>query len=458
MTLRDDTISDPAPAHSVGQEVRITARIGAPVVVTQMGMMAMNLVDTAMVGPLGAEPLAGVSVAGSVWFLFTSVLLGTVMALDPMMAQAFGAGRKRRMGRLLWQGTYLAALLGLPHTALFLRSAWLWRLLGQSPGVVAHADAYAAWLAPSIVPFLAFAAGRSFLNGLGRTRPAMWIALGANLLNLLADQLFIYGAFGLPGLGVAGAGLATTVVRLAMWAALLWVILQPRYRPFEVRPGPIEWPSCGRIVRFGLPIGLQMAAEVGAFSGAAVLAGWIGPQAQAAHQIALSLASFTFMMPLGLSMAASVRVGQEVGARRLDAAARAGWVALGLGAAIMGGSALVFVLAPEALVALFRPEPGVGALAIRLVRIAAVFQIADGLQIVAQGCLRGGGDTRTPLLANLVSHWLLGLPLAYLLAFPAGYGVVGIWYAFCGGLSAAALLLVGLFAFGPWRARAPLVA
>ncbi|MDF1562986.1 MAG: MATE family efflux transporter [Deltaproteobacteria bacterium] len=425
---------------------------------TQLGMMAMGLVDIVMVGPLGTESLAAVSVGNSVFFALLILCLGVVQALDPLVAQAVGARDREAAGRHLWQGAWLAVFLGIPLTLLFIDCTWMFRLLAQEEAVSVLAGDYLAGRAYSILPFLVFAAGRSFLNGLGDTRPVMWVALGANAVNAAADWVLIYGNLGAPRLGVMGAGLATSIVRVCMLAAVFVLLARPHYAALRGRPA---WPHLGhlrRIANVGLPIGGQLFLEVGLFATMSIFSGWLGARAQAAHQIALSLASFSFMAPLGLSMGATVRVGHAVGAGRLDAAERAGKVAIALGAAIMGTGAVFFLLFPRALSSIFSPEPEVLATSAVLVAIAGIFQVSDGVQVVATGCLRGAGDTRTPFWANALSHWALGVPLAWLLAFPGEMGVRGLWWGITASLTGVAVVETILFLRGGWRSLARLEA
>ncbi len=425
-----------------GHEAGATLRLAGPVIFTQIGQFAMGLVDTLMVGPLGAVALASVSFANGIYY--TSVLLfgGVILALDPIVAQAFGAGTRERCGEALWSGLWLAIIVSVPLTVAFLHLEPLLGRLGQDPEVVAATAALLRGRALSIPAFLAFAACRSFLNGIGDVRPVLWITALANGLNALVDWVLVYGKLGVPALGVAGLGYSSAIVRTAMLVAAAAWIARRRYRPFARGPrfpGPA---ALGRVLRLGLPIGGQIGAEVGVFSAVAIFMGWIGPAAQGAHQVALQLAILTFMVPQGIGIAASIRVGQAIGRGDLEAAARAGRVALLLGTAFMAACALVLASFPHALAGLFTDDAAVVARAAVLIRIAAAFQVFDGAQAVGAGCLRGAGDTRAPLLANLVSHWGLGLPLGYALAFRLGLGAPGLWWGLTTSLATVAVLLV----------------
>jgi multidrug resistance protein, MATE family len=432
-------------------EARSTLRLAGPVVVAQLGMMTMGLVDILMVGPLGAEALAAVSLGNALFFALLIFCGGVLMALDTLVSQAVGAGEAGRAGALLWQGAWLALVLGLGLNLLFLDVEWVLVLLRQPEEVVGPTGDYLWARSFSAVPFLAFAACRGLLNGIGDTRPVMIVTLVANVVNLLADAVLIHGLLGAPALGVLGAGVATSVVRWFMLGAIVWVLRDPRYRRYDLsarRPGPAEvW----RIFRLGLPIGAQFLVEVGLFSATGILVGWLGAIPLARHQIALTCASFTFMVPLGLGVAATVRVGHAVGRGDPVAAMIAGRAALALGLLSMIVPSLVFLLAPSLLARAFTADPEVIAGAATLLRIAAVFQLADGLQAVAAGCLRGAGDLRAPLVANLVSHWVVGLPLGAGLAFGLGWGTAGLWWGLTVALTLVALILAWRFLRGGWR-------
>lgn len=433
------------------EEVARLWRLAVPVMVAQLGMMAMGFVDTVLVGPLGSEALAATSAANAIFFSFLIFFMGTLTILNPMISQAVGAEQSSRAGTLMWQGIWLGLLFGIPLNLMFFDCRWALALLDQPPAVVELAGQYLGARSFASVPFMLFVAGRNFLNGIGDTKPIMIVVLLANVVNAAADYVLIYGKLGVPPLGVLGAGLATAIVRWVMALGLAWWVARPRYRTCNVawhRPDrAVMW----RITRLGLPVGSQMFAEVAVFGAAAVLSGWLGAQAQAAHQIALTLASITFMIPLGMSIAASIRVGQAVGRQDYAAAARAGRAAFALGGSMMAVCGICFLALPGLLASLFSPEPAVWVTAVVLIQIAALFQVSDGVQIVGQGCLRGAGDTRTALIANLVAHWLVGLPLGYLLAFRFGLGVTGIWWGLTASLSLVAVLLAVVFWRGRWR-------
>jgi len=438
-------------------EIWATLRLAWPVVLTQLAMMAMGFVDTLFVGPLGPAPLAGTSIANSVYFSVIVFFMGPLIALDPLVAQAVGRGAPAEGGAWFWQGAWFALAAGVALNLLFFDAEWIFLALGQTPEVASEATRYLGARSFSAVPFLAFQALRGLFNGVGQVRAILGVMAVANLLNLGLDAVLIHGAFGLPALGVVGAGLATTGVRWASLGVLAWMAARSLPSSLSLRVGPVLPEKLRRLIAVGLPIGGQTFVEVAFFGAGGVMAGWLGAEALAAHQIALSLASFTFMVPMGLSIAASVRVGQAVGAGELDRAALSGRVSLGLGAAFMGAAAALMMLAPAALARLFSPGAEVLALATELVVIAGLFQIADGVQGVAQGVLRGVGEVREPFWAAFFAHWIVGLPLAYVLAFPLGLGAPGVWWGMLGALLAASTFLCTIFFRERWRDR-PLLA
>ena len=436
-------------------ELGALLRLAAPLALATAGQATMGLVDTAVCGRAGGAVLAGAGLGNSV-FLAVSILgMGLMMGLDPLVAQAVGAGDSRAARRHLWQGIWLALLVG---AALAIPSVLAGRALlplGIAPGVVSQAQRFLWARAPSLPAFLYFVAARAYLQGLARTRALLVTTLLANLANLLLDLLLVFGGAGLPPLagplrsipplGAAGSGLSTALVTL-----LQALVLAAAVREVEVEGGarglraPLRAEML-RALRVGLPIGLHMAAEVGVFALVGVLAARLGREAVAAHQVALALASATFTFALGLGNAAAVRVGWAVGARDRRAARRTGLTAFGAGAGVMSLGALAFALFPGHLTRLMTSDLAVGSVALRLLRVAAAFQVADGVQAVGAGVLRGAGDTRFTFLANLAGHWGVGLPLALALGLFGPYGISGLWWGLCAGLSTVALALLVRF-------------
>jgi MATE family multidrug resistance protein len=432
------------------EEFRPMFSLAAPVVIAELGWITMGMVDTLMVGPLGPEAIGAVGLGSA---LFTAVAIfgmGMLLGLDPLVSQSFGSGRLEECRRWLLHGVYLALILAVPSTlGVFLLADSLdhWHM---------HADVlrltrpYLDVVAWSLLPLLAYFAFRRYLQSVNVVRPIMLTLIAANVLNVIVNWVLIYGRLGAPAMGVAGAAWATVMSRIAMAALLLAaVLLHEREWVAGLHvPWRLEWHRIKKLVVVGLPAAMQLTLEVGVFAAASALAGRMLPVSLAAHQIALNIAGFTFMVPLGIASAGAVRVGQAVGRGDHAGAARAGWTALALGALFMSGAALAFTLIPRQLIAAFTSDAGVLDLGVSLLAVAAVFQLFDGLQGVGTGVLRGLGDTRTPMLWNLGGHWFIGLPLAYVLAFQFGLGVIGLWWGLSSGL-----IICGVALLVVWRKR-----
>lgn len=418
-----------------------------PVAAAELGWMAMGLVDTMLVGRVGAEAIGAVSIGSHLFFAVAITGIGTLFGLDFLVAYAHGAGRPEDGRRALVQGVYLAGLVSAVLTAvLFALEAHLDRL-GLQPGVAEAARPYLRTLIWSLLPLLLFAALRRYLQAIGHVRPVMLALVSANVINAAVGWALVFGQWGAPALGAVGAGWATFASRVYMLAFLAFALLRIEREAGAARPALAVDPALlGRLARLGLPAALQMLLECGVFATATVLAGSLATSALAAHQIALSAAAFTFMVPLGVSAAAAVRVGHAIGRRQPAAARGAGWTALLLGAAFMSTSAVVFLAAPGAVLRVFTDAPDVIAIGVSLLAVAAAFQLFDGLQVVATGVLRGVGDTRTPMLANLAGHWLIGLPIGAALCFRVGWGVMGLWIGLCIGLIVVAVALIIVWA------------
>lgn len=434
-------------------ELGAQLRLAAPLAIGHLGQQLMGIVDTAMLGRYSEQALAGAGIANGLLFAVTVVGVGTVMGLDALLPQALGAGEDRRARRLLWHGIRVAFLIGVPLMAIAAATTLILPLAGVEPEVAFEANAYVLGRLPAVVPLLLATALRSYLQARDLTRPIIIATVAGNLVNLGLDYVLIFGdpglasaglpGLGLPALGVLGAAVSTTAVSIVMMVVYALAVRSLHGEPTEPRAhDPL---MTAAIVRIGGPVGLQLLAEVGIFAVTSVLAGRLGTVPAAAHQIAITLGSFTFSAAIGIGAAASVRVGRAVGTGDLAATRRAGTAAVAMGAIVMSSFGLVFLLAPRPLAALFTSDPEVVAAAVPLLRIAALFQISDGVQAIAAGCLRGAGDTRATLWANLAGHYLVTLSLAVYLAFGLGLGAPGLWWALSGGLTAVALLLTARF-------------
>lgn len=444
-----------APLPNRREELRALWKLALPVAIAQAGQSFMSIVDTAVVSRAGTEPLAAMGVATAIYFAISSFAIGLMMGMDPLMSQAFGARNATRARALLWQGGYLALLAGgvlaVPLVAVVPR---VLPLFGVGAGELSLVRDYLDWRAPSLPLMLLFINTRSYLQAAALTRPLVVATVVANVFNLGADILFVFGGEVLPAwcgplrqfpaLGVKGSALATLLCCALQWGIIAWAVRRipvpgglPSVRP--VRADLLQ------ALRVGAPIGLHIAAEVGVFSLAGLLARRLGPESMSAHQIALSYGSLSFTVALGIGNAGSVRVGWAVGARNTPLARLSGLMAFASGAGFMTLCALMFAVFPEPLARLMGTPPEVMPLLVPVLMVCAVFQISDGIQGVGAGVLRGAGETRFTFLANMVGHYLLGLPVALLLGFGMKLGVVGIWWGLCAGLTAVALALFWRF-------------
>jgi MATE family multidrug resistance protein len=419
-------------------------RLAAPVVLAELGWMTMGLVDTLMVGRIGPEAIGAVGMGSTLFIGVCIFAMGLLLGLDTLVSQAFGAKRPGECHVWLRHGIVLALLLSPPIVGLTLLLTESMRFWGLHPDVLALAQPYLRIVALSTPVLLLHTSFRRYLQGIGVVRPVTAALVIANVLNAVVNWVLIFGHFGAPAMGVAGAAWATVTARVVM-ATVLFATILYRERGVPFRGGRVEFARLRRLLTLGLPAASQVTLEVGVFAAATALAGRLPPVSLAAHQIAINIASFTFMVPLGIASAGAVRVGHAVGARDRAAASRAGWTAFLFGAAFMSCAAASFMLIPHALIGAFTRDASVLAQGVVLLAVAAVFQLFDGTQAVATGVLRGLGDTRTPMLWNLVGHWLIGLPLGYTLCFVLGRGVVGLWW----GLSTG-LIICGISLLAAW--------
>lgn len=424
-------------------------RLAFPVVLAELGWMLMGIVDTIMVGPLGPEAIGAVGLGSTLFMTIGLTGLGLLLGLDTLVSQAFGAGRIDECQRWLIQGVYLSALLTVPLMLASLLVTASMPHWGLHPVVLAQAVPYLSAVTWSVLPLLLYATFRRFLQSINLVVPVAVALFSANVVNLVVNWILIYGKLGAPALGPLGAAYATVVSRICMAGILLATILlhaRERTPPLREVGARFDAARIRALLALGLPASGQLLLEVSVFAAVTALAGRLAPSSLASHQIALNLISLTFMVPLGVSVAGAIRVGQAVGRRDAAGASRSGWTALAIGTLFMAGAATVFLVAPRALLRIFTTDGTVIATGVSLLFVAAFFQLFDGLQVVATGTLRGLGDTRTPMLWNLAGHWGLGLPTAYLLCFSVGWGVVGLWVGLSIGLIVAGVVLVGVWA------------
>jgi multidrug resistance protein, MATE family len=443
------------------KEFRPMFTLALPVVLAELGWMAMGLVDTLMVGRLGAEAIGAVGIGTSLFMGASIFAIGLLLGLDTLVAQAYGARRIDECHRWLVHGLVLSAVMTVPVAALLLLLGRGLEAWGLHASVLVLARPYVDILAWSVFPLLLYASFRRYLQGMGIVRPVMVALFTANALNAFANWVLIFGNLGAPAMGVEGAAWATVISRVGMAAFLLGVIVY-RERPalsegsasveskglegpsLRETPLGLEWARMRRLVGLGFPAATQITVEVGVFAAATALAGKLAPVSLAAHQIAINIAAFAFMVPLGISSVAAVRVGHAIGALDPPGASRAGWTALLFGTTFMAATAVLFFTVPHVLIGAFTRDAGVLAVGTTLLFVAAIFQLFDGIQAVATGALRGLGDTRTPMWWNLAGHWAIGLPFGYTLCFILGFGVIGLWWGLSTGLiiCGVALLIV----------------
>ncbi len=445
----DATSLSRAARGAVATEFIETITLALPIALTQLGQIAMMTTDLALIGRLGDQAVAAASLAHTVFFVAFVIGMGLVSAVAPLAAQALGARKPRIVRRALRVGLWAALLLCIPMMLLPLFGEQILLMLGQSPENARLAQRYLLGLAPGMAPALCFMAVRNFMGAVNRPEPGLWITLAAIPANGLLGYALIHGHWGMPRLELLGAGVATTTVNFGMCAAALWVTYSQRpFRKFHVlghfwRP---DWPLMKELVVIGAPIAVSFLLEYGLFSAAGLLMGLISTSALAAHQIALQIAAILFMVPFGIGMAATVRVGQAFGRGELPAIRRAGIVAIVLGIVFMSVMTLAVIVARFDLARFFFGDSPQGMaavdLAATLMLVGATFFIADGIQTVAAGALRGLSDTRIPLLLAALSYWAIGFTSACALAFWIGLGAVGVWIGLSIGTGLYAILLV----------------
>jgi MATE family multidrug resistance protein len=424
-------------------DVAALLRLAAPLVLIQVGAMLMGVVDTIMVGRVSAQALAAVALGNLYHYVFSLFGMGVLMALDPIIAQALGARDELAVARGLQRGLVLSVGLAIPLSALTLTVRPVLEWVGQPAPVVPAAAGYVARLALSIWPFYAFVVLRQTLQAHRRTAPLVVTIVAANLLNAGLNYLWVFGHFGFAALGVFGSAWATTVSRWFMAASLLVLGWRDvRHYVARLAPNLLDARALGRMLKLGAPIGAQFVLESGVFGTIALLMGWLGVAQVAAHQVALNLASLTFMVPLGVSSAAAVIVGHAVGRGDAAGVRRSTSAALIVGAGFMLAMGVLLVGAPSLLARLYTSDPDVLALTVLLLPIAGVFQVFDGLQVVSIGLLRGLGDTHVPFVVNIVGFWCIGMPVSLWLGFGLGFGAVGLWWGLVVGLVMVASILI----------------
>jgi MATE family multidrug resistance protein len=433
------------------EELRATLALAWPLILANLTQQAIQATDVLLMGRLGATQLAAATLALNLTFTFNLLMLGLVIASSPMMATALGqrSNAVRDVRRTFRAGLWLIAIMLPPYWVVLWHVGDLMRFFGETEELASQGETFLRAYMWCTAPWLLFQLLRNFVSALERPRIVLWLSLAGIAVNALLSWSLIFGRLGLPALGLVGGGLGSTLTWAAMCGALvLVVVLDRQFRRFHLfgRFWRFDGERTLAMIRLGWPIGATMALEMGVFALAAYFMGWIGAPAVAAHAVALQLAALTFMVPLGLGQAATVRVGLAFGRRDADGIARAGWTAWVIGVAFMGAMALVMWSIPRDLITLFLKDVPANAvvigLAVRFLKVAAAFQLVDGAQVIGAGMLRGLHDTRWPLLFALVGYWVVGLGIGSWLAFTRDWKGVGIWVGLASGLAAVAALML----------------
>lgn len=441
-----------APENLWRREIRAMLALAWPMVLTNLGQTAMTATDVMMMGRLGADTLASGALGANLYFMPLIFGLGLMLATSPMMATELGRRRHsvRDLRRTVRQGLWLAILICIPIWALLWHGESVLLAMGQEPALAHQAGIYLRWLEWAVLPFFGYIVLRSFISALERPGWALIIVFVAVACNAFFNWLFMFGNLGIQSMGIAGSGLATTLSSTLMFAGMAAVVmLEKKFRRYRLfgRFWRADWPRFKGLLRLGLPIAGLLAFEVTIFNAAAFLMGLIDAASLAAHAIAIQIASITFMVPLGLNQAVTVRVGLAHGAGNPEGVSRAGWTAYVVGVSFMALMGLVMILWPHLLIGAFidlgnPANAEVVALAVSFLAFAALFQVFDGAQAVASGMLRGLHDTKVPMIYAAIGYWGIGLPLGVLLAFRFGFNGVGIWIGLSSGLAVVAALLL----------------
>ena len=427
------------------EEIPALLRLAGPLIVNNLAIAGMQFADAVMAGRLGAESLAAVAVGASVWFFGFAFCLGVLMAISPIAARHHGAGKPELIGRYTRQGMYLGFAIGISLIVLAYTTVEpLLLKIGIDEGFRELTVGYVKMIifgGPAIFVFLAL---RFTTEGIGHTRPIMYVSIFSLFCNVFLNYVLMYGHFGAPAMGVAGCGLASAITMWLLTVVLVtYMMLSPRYKPLQIfsRVAPLRPEVLREIIVLGVPIAVTITAEAGLFNAVSILMGTRGAAIAAAHQVAINFAATMFMIPLALSSAITIRVGQALGSGNARAARESGALGILMCAMFMSVSAAFLLVFRDAVVHLYTNDPAVTSIAIGLLLMAAIFQVADGIQIGAAGALRGFKDTRLPMLINIVAYWVLAFPLAYLAAVTFKAPPSYVWGGFVVGLTASAILL-----------------
>ena len=418
-------------------------KIGLPVIITQILQMSMSFVDTVMAGRLSAQDLAAVAVGNAVLLPIVVLCLGCMMAVTPIVAQNVGGRRFKQIGKNARQVLWLAFFLSIPCFFLLRNLEFMMVYMGVTEEIIPVAAGYMKAISWGIFPAFAYGALRYFNEGLTVTRPAMFIAIIGLLVNIPANYVLMFGKLGFPQLGAIGTGYASAIVFTVMFIAMAWFTATfDTFKRFEIF-SQFRLPEkryLSELVKIGVPIGISSAMEVTMFAVVSLLISTLSTIEIAGHQVAINFASLCFMIPFGLSVAISARVGNSVGRGQISEARFRGYVGVGISVLLMCCTAAVMLLFPEQITRIYTQDHEVIAIAVQLLFLAAIFQVSDGLQVAGFGALRGLKDTKVPMFVNLFAYWMIGIPVAYTLGFTYGYGAPGFWVGLIAGLTIAGIL------------------
>ena len=433
---------------NIKTEISNTFKLAYPVIIGQLGIIMMGVVDSIMVGKLGPVPLAAAALGNSLIFLILIIGIGSSIVVSPLVAILVGGKRFSECGVYFRQSLLVNIVLSLFMVGVILIGVNYIQYLNQPPEVIELTIIYMTIVGFSAIPLMLFQTYKQFIEGLSIMKPAMIIAILANIINAFVNWILIFGELGFPKLGLAGAAWATFLSRVFMAVVIMiYVMRNQKFKQYDVtfHFRGINISVIKKLLSLGLPSGFQYFFEVGAFTFAVIMIGWIGANELAAHQIAINLASITFMAVLGISQAASIRVGNAMGEQNIPNVRKAGFTAIALGAAIMSLAGITFILLHNYLPTLYINDEAVISIASRLILIAALFQLSDGTQAVGIGVLRGLTDVKGPTIITFIAYWVISLPIAYVLAFYFNLGVDGVWIGLLIGLTVSAILLTARF-------------
>ena len=429
--------------HRAKEEISILLKIGLPVILAQLLQMSMSFVDTVMAGRLSPEDLAAVAVGSSMLMPFVVLCLGCMMAVTPIVAQNVGGREFNKIGKNARQVLWLSLILAIPSFFILRNLDGAFVLIGVTDEIIPIASGYLKAISWGIIPAYAYGALRYFNEGLSVTRPAMFVALAGTLVNIPANYILMFGKLGFPQLGAVGTGYASAIVFTVMFIGMfVFTFKYKAYNRFEIfsRFRLPEKKYLGELLRVGVPIGISSSMEVTMFAAVSLLVSTISTLAIAGHQIAINFAAMMFMIPFGLSVAISARVGNSIGKKRPEEARFRGYVGVVVSCIIMACTALLMFLFPRTIASIYTDDAAVIEMAVQLIFMAAIFQLSDGLQVSGFGALRGLKDTKIPMYVNLIAYWIIGIPFAYYMGFVAGFGAPGLWMGLIAGLTIAGIL------------------